>query len=345
MPNNYRWQAIDKKSDWQAFLKDNPAWAENCLQSFNWGLSHQKTGGRTFCRLLFDGQKPIAGYMALLETGRLQRFLTVAGGPLLDWKNQAVLQSFKEDAKRLGRQNKCLFVRLRPQAEDSPAMRRALKSLKCWKAPAHLSVELAGILDLKQSDEEIHKQFNKSLRHKIRDARADKSIEIKVSKSVEDAELFGRIHQDHARRFGYGAFSQKKLVTQFETFAEDDEVLLYFAYRQGEVLAANMMFFYGREASHLYGVSTPPGQKYSSAPLLHLAAIEEARKRGLTIYNFWGIVEPHQTKHRYYGLSRFKRGFGVQAYQYTPAHDLVIRCLPYVATWFYLTLLRKYRRL
>ena len=339
------WKAAERKTDWQTFLKVNPTWAENCLQSFNWGLSHEKAGGQAFQRVLWDGNRPIAGYIALLETGRFQRFLAIAGGPSLDWENQSVLRSFKEDVSALARKNRCLFVRIRPQALDSKKMRQALRRIKFSSAPWSLSVELAGILDLSLSDKDIRRKFNKSLRHKIRDATGDKDIKINVSRRLKDATLFSKLHQEHARRRRYNAFSERKLVNQFKAFATDDEVLLYFARRKGKILAVNMVFFFGREASHLFGISTKLGQKYSCTPLLHLEAIAEARRRGLQIYNLWGVVGANKIKHRYYGLSQFKRGFGIEDYQYVPAHDLVIKRWSYIPLWIYLTLLRKYRRL
>ena len=345
MTDNLKWRTVDEKATWQAFLAANPALAANCLQSFNWGLSHQKCGGTTFWRILYKNRRPIAGYMALLEAGRLQRFLTLAGGPLLDWNDEAVRTSFKADITAVARQAKCAYVRIRPQAADSDGLRDVLKELGFRRSPVGLSVELAGILRLEEPEAVIRKGFNKSLRHKVRDAERDKAIKIKVSRDLEDAALFGDLHQEHAQRRRYSPFTKSKLLKQFEVFSADDEALLYFAYRQGDVLAAHMMFFFGQEASHLYGISTRLGQKYSSAPILHLAAMAEARKRGLKIYNFWGIVGSDQVKHRYYGLSQFKRGFGVQPYQYVPAHDLVIRRWPYVMLWIYLTLLRKWRRL
>ena len=345
MTDNHIWQTVDNKQPWQAFLAANPSWAGNCLQSFNWSLSHEKLGGQVFCRVLYDGDKPIAGYMALLEVGQLQRLLTIAGGPLLDWADKGVLQSFKNDVAQIARAHGCLCVRIRPQTADSKKMRRTLKAFKFRLAPTNLSVETAGILDLKLSDEEIWNNFSQNLRRKIRKAQKDEAIEIKVSRDIRQAALFSDLHQEHAQRFHYGSFTKQKLVSQFKTFRADDEVLLYFAYRNREVLAANMIFFYGKEASYLFGVSTPLGQKHPSAPLLHLKAIAEARKRGLKIYNFWGIVGPHEVKHRYYGLSQFKRSFGVESYRYTPAYDLVIRRLPYVLFWVYLTLLRKWRQL
>ena len=345
MADNFKWQSADKKQVWQAFLKTNPELAGNCLQSFNWGLAHERSGGKAFRRVLYDGRKPVAGYMALLEAGRLQRFLTLAGGPLLDWSRPELLVAFKADVTAVARREKCAYVRIRPQAPDSDDMRAVLRAAGFRRAPSNLSVELAGVLDLRQPEEVIRKGFNKSLRHKVRDAERDEAIKVEVFRDPAAAALFAELHQEHARRRRYSPFTERKLVKQFETFLEDDEVLLYFARREGEVLAAHMIFFFGREASHLYGISTTLGQKYSSAPILHLSAMAEARRRGLETYNFWGIVGTDQTKHRYYGLSQFKRGFGVEARQYVPAHDLVVKRLPYAFLRVYLTVLRKWRRL
>jgi lipid II:glycine glycyltransferase (peptidoglycan interpeptide bridge formation enzyme) len=56
-----------------------------------------------------------------------------------------------------------------------------------------------------------------------------------------------------------------------------------------------------------------------------MQAMRDARERGIGRYNFWGIVDEEDTKHRFYGVSVFKRGFGVDELKYVPAHDLVLR--------------------
>ena len=104
------------------------------------------------------------------------------------------------------------------------------------------------------------------------------------------------------------------------------------------------MIFYGNEASYHYGVSSELGTKYSGAPLLHMQAMRDARKRGITRYNFWGIVDEEDTKHRFYGVSVFKRGFGVSELKYLPAHDLILdKKQYYLKTYPIETLRRKIR--
>ena len=60
--------------------------------------------------------------------------------------------------------------------------------------------------------------------------------------------------------------------------------------------------------------------------------MEEARKRGCTRYNLWGIVEKDEVNHRFYGVSEFKRSFGCEEFRYTPAHDMILKPLKYQLT-------------
>lgn len=89
------------------------------------------------------------------------------------------------------------------------------------------------------------------------------------------------------------------------------------------------MIFYGNEASYHYGVSTELGTKYSGAPLLHMQAMRDARERGIKRYNFWGITKLDEANHRFYGVSQFKRSFGVEELPYLHAHDLIIDPVKY----------------
>ena len=52
--------------------------------------------------------------------------------------------------------------------------------------------------------------------------------------------------------------------------------------------------------------------------------IQEAKRRGCKVYNFWGIVRDNQTHHPWYGLSQFKKGFGGAVESYVKAQDFVL---------------------
>ncbi|MGB2786926.1 MAG: GNAT family N-acetyltransferase, partial [Candidatus Saccharimonadaceae bacterium] len=155
---------------------------------------------------------------------------------------------------------------------------------------------------------------------------------------------FYQIQLQTAGRHQFVAFSEDFLTKQFAAFAETGSAVLYTARYQGEVLAQNFMIFYGNEASYHYGVSTELGTQLSGAPLLHMQAMRDARERGIKRYNFWGIVDEDDTKHRFYGVSVFKRGFGVDELRYLPAHDLVVDRVGYLKTKTVETIRRRIRK-
>ena len=320
-----RWRTVKQPASWEKFIAKHPEYEANFLQSFNWGVFYRRLGQPVWHRLARLRRRPVAGYVAVLETAKFYKFLSIAGGPLLDWRDEALVRGFIADVRTLARQQACAFVRFRPAVADDQSLRQQLASYRLRRSPAPFSVEFAGWLDLSLTDEELRRNMSQSLRRKIRKAQADSAIKISASQLPAEAEEFARLHQIHAGYMGYTAFSSQRLIEQFRVFAAADQAILYSARRQGQILAAIMIFFYGQEASYHFGVSTPLGQKYSSAPLLHLEAILEARRRGLKIYNLWGIAGKDEVKHRYYGLSQFKRSFGLIEHRYLPAHDLVCK--------------------
>jgi len=74
-----------------------------------------------------------------------------------------------------------------------------------------------------------------------------------------------------------------------------------------------------------------------------MQAIKDARERGIGRYNFWGIVDEEDIKHRYYGVSVFKRGFGIEELRYLNAHDMILKKGTYAATKTIDTIRRRFR--
>ena len=168
-------------------------------------------------------------------------------------------------------------------------------------------------------------------------ARQDNTM---LSSDVNSAEPANK----NAKASAEPADKNAKTSTASLHFDPHGEARLYIAKKDGEILAENFMIFYGTEASYHYGVSSELGTKLSGAPLLHVQAMKDARAKGLTRYSLWGIVAEDDVKHRFYGVSQFKRGFGVTELKYLPAHDLVLKPLPYLKTWLIETIRRKIRR-
>ena len=314
------------REEWDSFITSHEE--SNFLQSWDFYEFHILRGKKVVRRLIMDGDKIIGAYAGVVETAKRGTYMAIAGGPIIDWKNKKLVQAVFDDIKAEGGKHHCVFVRVRPQLELSDKSLALMRELGLKKAPMYLSVEYAGVLDLTKSEEEILTGASQGFRRKLRKAEKN-DIEITADTKKESIDAFCKLEKKHAERQKYVAFSESFLRKQFEAFAANGEVLIYTAKKDGEVLAQNFMIFYGPEASYHYGVSSELGTKYSAAPLLHMEAMREARRRGIIRYNLWGIVGLNETSHRFYGVSEFKRSFGCDELKYTPAHDLILNPLKY----------------
>lgn len=310
------------REEWDGFVSKLPE--ANFLQSWDFYEFHLSRGKEVARRLVVDGEKIIGAYAGVVETARRGTYLAIAGGPLIDFRDKKVVKAVFDDIREIGVKNNCVFVRVRPQLPLSEKSLRLMSDLGFKKAPMYLSVEYAGILDLRKSEAEILAGASQGFRRKLRKAE---KLDLEIYASDDELAIsdFCRLEKKHAERQKYVAFSSDFLTKQFEAFKKNHEVLIYTAKKDGEILAQNFMIFYGPETSYHYGVSSELGTKYSAAPLLHLKAMEEARKRGCVRYNLWGIVGTEEKSHRFYGVSEFKRSFGCEELKYTPAHDLILK--------------------
>ncbi len=318
----YTVKTVENQTEWDEFVTAHPD--ANFLQSWDFYEFYFSRGFDIVRRGIYDENNQLVGvYAGEVEPAKRGRHLAIAGGPIFDWTNPEVKKLIFDDMELQAKKLKCTFVRVRPQLQNTPENAKIFQQLGFRKAPMYLSVEFAGVLNLENSEEEILKNMRQRLRRALRKAEKNQITIEKTSdpKAIHD---FYQIELQTAKRHDFYAFSEDFLTKQFAAFAKNDEAVLYIAKLNGEILAENFMIFYGNEASYHYGVSSELGTKYSGAPLLHMEAMRDARKRGIKRYNFWGIVDENDTKHRFYGVSVFKRGFGVEELKYLEARDLVL---------------------
>ena len=334
-------QDATNQKQWDKFITSHPE--TNFLQSWDFYEFHKARGKQVVRRTITEGNKIIAAYAGVIETARRGKHLAIAGGPVLDWSHPNLADAIFADMAEQGIKHGCVFVRVRPQLESDDPACVVFRNFGFKKAPMYLSVEYAGVLDLTKSEDELLKNMRQRLRRALRKAEKNHII-VEKSTNPKDIKTFYKIQNETAKRHDFVEFSEDFLEEQFAAFAPHKEAVLYTAKtKDGEILAQNFMIFYGNEASYHYGASTELGTKLSGAPLLHLTAMRDAKERGIERYNLWGIVAEDDTKHRFYGVSVFKRGFGVDELKSLPAQDLVLKPAAYAKTWLVETLRRHHR--
>jgi lipid II:glycine glycyltransferase (peptidoglycan interpeptide bridge formation enzyme) len=326
----YNTQEITEKNVWDKFVLDCSD--ANFLQSWVWGEFHQRLNHKIHRTGFYRGITLVGVMLSIVERSKRAIYLTVPAGPLIDWSDKELIRTFKETISKVARENACSFVRVRPQILETGNNADLFSELGFIHSPMHLHAELTHQLELNKSEDELLAQMRKATRYEIR--QADK-LGIKVIRSTDLKEIdeFYDLQMQTAARQGFVPFSKKYLKEQFHVLVENNMTVLYSAYLGKLKLAQAMIIFYDQEADYHYGASSEDGRKYPGAYLIQWEAIKEAKKRGMSRYNFWGVAPEGNTKHRFHGVSVFKRGFGGQDVSYLHARDLVISWPKYLINW------------
>lgn len=111
-----------------------------------------------------------------------------------------------------------------------------------------------------------------------------------------------------------------------------------------EVLSAAIIIFYGDYAYYHHSGSSSKIRPVPASYFLQWKIIQEAKKRGCKYYNFWGIAPNDNPKHRFAGVTIFKKGFGGKRINWLHAQDLPVSPL-YWLTYIFETARRKRRSL
>lgn len=340
--SNIKVQQIEDKKIWEDFLASQSD--ANFLQSVYWGQFHQKLGSQVFYSGFFENEKLIGVMLAIVEDARRGRYLTVPAGPIIDFKNKAVIAAFINEIRRLAKETNCVFVRVRPQLRYDEFSVNLFKELGFKDAPMHLHAELTNQLDIAKTEEELLAGMRKTTRYEIRKGISE-NIRVEMSKDPSLIEGFYKIQLETAKRQGFVPFPKDYLSEQFKVFAENDKAALFSAYHNKDLLAQAFIIFYGQEAAYHYGVSTEKNREYPGAVLIQWEAIKEAKKRGLKRYNFWGVAPEENKEHRFYRISIFKRGFGGVDIKYLHAQDLAINKTKYLVNYLIETARKRTRNL
>jgi len=335
-------RTVEHKDEWENFLATHPE--ANFLQSWYWGDFHTALGHSVYRTGFYKGEVLVGVMLSVVEDARRGRYLTIPGGPIMNWDDSALVESFVVEVKKLSKTYACVFARVRPQLESTEKTKALFKKLGFRSSPTHLHAELTLQLDITETEEKLLANMRKATRYEIKKAQK-LGVTVTATDDPKSLRTFYDTQLNTAQRQKFVPFTYEYLYEQFKVFADAGRVLLFTAAYGDEVLAQAFVIFYGREAAYHYGASTDAGRKYPGAYLAQWEAIREAKKRGLSVYNFWGVSPEGETGHRFEGLSKFKRGFGGNDFEYLHAHDLVMKPIRYFAVLLVETIRQKMRRL
>ncbi|MBR3180712.1 peptidoglycan bridge formation glycyltransferase FemA/FemB family protein [Candidatus Saccharibacteria bacterium] len=313
---------------WSTILKNHSE--SNFLQGPLWAEMNKTVGHKIVVRT-FDSD---AIYLGIVKAAKRGRYMEIPGGPILDWKDKALVKKVFSSIIKEAKEEKCVFVRFRPQLFNTEENQKLIKKLGSLAkidirtAPMHLHAQNTVILDLTNSEEELLMSMRRQTRYEVR--RSEKNGIIVTEDSSE--EKFNEFHEAQvktAKRQDFVPPSKKELIAERDAFSPNNLKLYTAKTKEGEPIAYGLILIYGEEAEYFEAASTDLNRKLPGAYALLWQAIKDLKKEGVKRFNLWGIAPPGIENHRYSGVTTFKTGFGGQIVEFIPAQDIIINKVLY----------------
>jgi lipid II:glycine glycyltransferase (peptidoglycan interpeptide bridge formation enzyme) len=328
---------------------------DNFLQSPAWGLFQKSLGKDIRYFVAYDDASAIL-LSALVIVNKVggKNYGFAPFGPVFaveESRQQEVFNFFAKELRNFIPQ--MIFLRFEP-AEDffsgegvsgEGAVEFGKKSQPSnIVKSADLNPHQTLLLDLRQDEQSLLAAMKPKTRYNIKVAQKE-GVEIRV---LHEVPIPASGEQDpfsaSAQRAGVSTYSREYFSRLLKFFSEIPgrqkiTARCYAAYHQGDLLAANIMMEYGSRSTYLFGGALDKKRNAMPSYLLHWQAILDAKSRGCTAYNFWGVETDE--RHPWYGFSKFKLGFGGTIEKRPGTYDFV-----YKSAWYNIyRILRKINRL
>jgi len=163
-------------------------------------------------------------------------------------------------------------------------------------------------------------------------------VEVKESTNPKDIEIFLGLLSELEGRGQYSGHNPRHYEKMFQTLVKEGVGKLFIAYFEDRPINAIIVSYYGKVATYLHGASSSQNREVMAPYLTQWAAIKDAKKRDIHIYDFWGIAPEGATNHEWKGITDFKLRFGGEPISTIGAFDKPFQRIWYgffkLANWF-----------
>ncbi|HMQ96419.1 MAG TPA: peptidoglycan bridge formation glycyltransferase FemA/FemB family protein [Candidatus Saccharibacteria bacterium] len=294
------------------------------LQSEPWE-TFQKQLGRTTYRQQGNGWH----FLAILEKGKGNTRLYCPYGP--EATDQASLDSAIAALKQLATQLKASFIRIEPTSFE---FAQHLKNTG-WQKVTYQSLnpEYTNTIDLSPESDQLIANMSSSIRNIYRNYHK-KLVNIHQSNDPQDIDIFLKLIHQVSERTGLRPHSDEYFRAQAKSLMPTGAATLWYA--TVDTLPIASALFYDsvdtRYNAHAAASSLPEHRKLKAATALLAEAILDAKARGLTVFDMYGVAPiDAPSDHAWAGFSEFKRSFGGSDVHFAGSWDLPMQKLRYQA--------------
>jgi peptidoglycan pentaglycine glycine transferase (the first glycine) len=300
---------------WDELLLQQPE--GNLLQSWHWGDLQSRFGWTVERLLVQEGRHGLCS---------LQRTTTLFPGGAVYYvpRGPAVVETARmpllDELERRARAGRGVVLRLEPNdrvGNEWPALFEG----RGYQTGRAIQPEATQLLPIDLEPEALKAGFKPKTRYNLNLAER-KGVTVKASKDVQ---TFARLAAETAKRQGIHLPGAAYYQAAIDLFSPTNSVRLYLAEHEGDVLGGIMVFRFGKTAYYLFGGSSEHKRDLMPNYLLHWQAMLDFRALGCETYDWWGVPEEPAPDHPWFGLYRFKTGFGGETVRYIGLYERVLR--------------------
>lgn len=336
------------KATWDALVLVHPR--NHLLQSWGWGEFKGNFGWQPIRLAVQDVHGHVAAAQILFRQMYGLSVAYVPRGPLFSG-DEHVDRLLLQALRRVARRRRAAFLRLEPNVLRNDEEANTLHSLlqtSGFDVADPLQPATSVHLSLAAPADKLLAAATKGHRADVRRAERN-GVVVRVGSTEEDIAAFYRIMEATAARAHFAIHSHAYYAQAWALLGQataqvgtstDRAARLLLADYEGEVVAAFLVFAWGREGQYMYSGANDAGLRSGANHLLQWNAIQWVQTHGCERYDLWGVppiiaeleaadeatrpaLEAEAKQHPLYGTYRFKKGWGGSVVSYLPAYDQV----------------------
>lgn len=312
------------------------------LQSDAWSKFQGVTGKKSF-KLFKEGcfwaniikhDLPVVG-----------NYLYIPRGPIFSEKKECKesIRGLINELVGLAKKNNSAWIRIELNRSSELDLVRELLDKKGGVREASVNMQPREIfcIDISKNEDDLLLDMKPKTRYNVRLAKR-RDVKIKEVELERDCDLkknkyffeFLKLVDITAQRKGVN-FHDSSYYRYMVKIIPKENLRLYVAIYKGEVVAANLISFYGNTATYLHGASGNKHRKIMAPFLLQWKIMLDAKKKGIERYDFGGVATKGNSSEneikKLDGVTRFKMGFSkkTKPIVFPGTYDVVVNPFKY----------------
>ena len=318
---------MDKKT-WDGVIKKFAN--AHVLQTWEWAEVKLKYGWKPDFHIWRDGEGNVEAVALILQRtlrvfkiGPQIQICYIPRGPLLDWADENLRKRVINDLCLYAREHKAIFLKMDPdlvigngipgqkgseENELGIKVREQIQNEDWHFSPDQIQFRNTVWIDLTLSENDLLMKMKQKTRYNIRLA-GRKGVKVRLA-TEEDFSLLYRMYVDTSIRDGFIIRPKEYYLWVWNKFIKADMAKALIAEVDDEPVAGLFLFYLGKKAWYLYGMSTLKHRQKMPNYLLQWEAIKLAKSLGCEVYDLWGAPDYFNENDHMWGVFRFKIGLG-----------------------------------